>query len=104
MSLPPDSVDRLLRGAAKSPPRPIEGPSFALETRTLQTWRRAVAGADTQPLLQLWRAGLATAFAVAAVAVTASAYAGRQADQESTDPYTGVAQELTVAINTNWQP
>ena len=104
MSTPPDSVDRLLRAAAKAPARPFDGPSFALETRTLHAWRRAIAGADPQPLLQLWRAGLATAFAVAAVAVTASAYAGRQADQESTDPYTGAAQQLTVALNTNWQP
>ncbi|KAB2669878.1 MAG: hypothetical protein DVB31_05295 [Verrucomicrobia bacterium] len=104
MNPPPDPLDRLLRAAARAPSRPVGEASFAAETRALHAWRRSLAGADAQPFLQLWRAGLATAFALAVVAVSASAYAGHQTDIESTDPYTGVAQQLTVAINTNWQP
>jgi hypothetical protein len=100
----PDPLDRLLRSAARAPGRDVPPPSVATETRTLHAWRASRAGSETRPLLRLWHAGLATAFGVAAVAVTASVYAGREADLESTDPYTGAAQQLTVAINTGWQP
>ena len=104
MSTPPDPLARLVRAAAKAPARGIEAPSLATELRALNAWRHALNGVDPLRLAPLWRAGLATALAVAAIAVTASFYAGRQADIESSDPYTGVAEQLTVAINTNWQP
>lgn len=104
MNPSPDPIDRLLRAAAKAPSLPVGAPSFATETRTLHAWRAARSGADARPLLRLWHAGLATAFTVAAVAVTASVYAGHEADRDLSDPYTGAAQQLTVAINTTWQP
>ena len=98
------SLDRLLRAAAQAPARPLDGLSFATESRTLHAWRSSRAGAELRPVLRLWHTGLAAAFGVAALTISVSYFAGRQADLDSADPYTATAQQLAVAINSNWQP
>jgi hypothetical protein len=104
MKNPSDPLLPLLAAAARAPDRPLTGPSRATETRTLHAWRSARAGREQGLLLELWRTGLATAFGVAAIAVSISYFAAPPADADSTDFYSATTQELTVAINTTWQP
>lgn len=100
-------LDRLLRAAAQAPrPEPGELPTipFTTQARALAQWRATRSAARDSGILRTWRAGLATAFATAFLAVGVSFAMSRDIDAEVNDPYLAADPGVTVAMSTGWLP
>ena len=67
-----DPLDRLLRSAAKAPPQPAAGLSFATQARVLAAWRVGAVEDNDFDLLTLFRHGLALAGALSALMIAIS--------------------------------
>lgn len=72
MNKKPDSLDRLLRSAARSWDTQLGSPSFELEMRVMAAWNGIGLDEETAGLTRLFRQGVALAIGLAAVAVAAS--------------------------------
>ncbi|MBU6401212.1 MAG: hypothetical protein KGS61_12920 [Verrucomicrobia bacterium] len=72
MKISDDFLQRLLRAAARARPPEPAAPPFALETRTLEAWRRSRLVGDWTGLLRLFRIGLGFASVLMVVIIALS--------------------------------
>lgn len=63
-------LNRLLRTAAKAPPRELPTLGWATETRVLGAWRSSRDGADDVALFRILRQGLVCACAITLLSLT----------------------------------
>jgi hypothetical protein len=91
-----DSLNRLLKSAAKAPSHAAEAAPFAVETRVMAGWRSAPAH-ENALLLLLW---LRRAIALALAAVLLSiGWAYRASKQSPADEFSAMDSDLQIAVN-----
>lgn len=105
MNSPNHPLDRLLRCARQAaiPTQPIPALSDARMTRVLAEWREQTAASESGALLALWRWGVASAFGVALMILTASLVALPNEDAEG-DPYVLTDRTISLAVHSAWLP
>jgi hypothetical protein len=84
-----DCLNRLLRAAAKAPPRDLPAFGWAAETRVLAAWREGRQGVEDVVLFRVLRQGLVCAFALTLLSLTL-ALSQRGSESVWSDPSTVV--------------